>query len=127
MFNVFVSTKLSQGFRKNDFSFAAEDELVMFASECDGEKVDGKCGCRRSMTGFWSRKGTTTFRVSVYSGTREAYVKEFMSSLKGSGWTFPDEDIVAMADELLDLAAKFNVGSLLEKRGNFIFPRVVPS
>jgi hypothetical protein len=57
---VFVSTKDGQGIRNNDFSWTNEGELVKFALECDGEKIDGKCGCRRSMSGFDTHKATTT-------------------------------------------------------------------
>ena len=37
-----VGTKETQGKRKNDFSWTTDGEPVMYGSECDGEKVDGK-------------------------------------------------------------------------------------
>lgn len=49
---VMVATREGQGFRENDFSWTKENELVGFTSECDGETIDGNCGCRRSMSGF---------------------------------------------------------------------------
>ena len=42
-----------------------EGELVRFATECDGERVDGRCGCRRSMTGMSTLKATTTVRCEA--------------------------------------------------------------
>lgn len=53
---VLVATTKRQGMRKNDFCHATEGELVKFSFECDGEKVDGKCGCKRSMGGINSRE-----------------------------------------------------------------------
>ena len=46
-----VATTKTQGQRKNDFCWVPEDEIVQFAFVCDGEKIDGSCGCRRSMSG----------------------------------------------------------------------------
>ena len=80
---VFVATKEGQGLRQNDFSHAEEGELVLFSYGCDRDKdnVDGGCGCRRSMDGFKTLSGTTTFKVvdmemtfpNPYQCTRESY------------------------------------------------------
>ena len=60
---ILVATKEGQGQRKNDFCWAEEGEVVKFPSECDRETVDGRCGCRRSMSGANSLKGTKTMKV----------------------------------------------------------------
>ena len=47
---VLVATRNTQGQRGNDFCFVPEGEIVAFpAAECTGEKIDGSCGCRRSV------------------------------------------------------------------------------
>ena len=53
-----VATKETQGKRRNDFCWATEGELVRFAFQCDGEAVDGRCGCRRSFCGLDSHKAS---------------------------------------------------------------------
>ncbi len=62
--NILIATKTTQGKRSNDFSHAVEEELVMIPTlECDGESVDGQCGCRRAMVGLESGRATTTVKV----------------------------------------------------------------
>jgi hypothetical protein len=120
---VLVSTKETQGQRKNDFSWANEGELVTFSMDCDGEKVDGRCGCRRSMSGIVTHKATTTMKVidvdirptqllpALVEGIREAW-----------GTVMKDKEIIEMARndlrELLQLADVFTVGKIVERRGN---------
>ena len=61
---ILIATKATQGKRSNDFSFAITGEPVMFPSmECDGEAVEGHCGCRRAMAGLESGRATTTVKV----------------------------------------------------------------
>lgn len=121
---VFVATKEKQGKRKNDFSFTDEGELVKFGFECDGESVDGNCGCKRSMCGFDSQKATTTFKVEDRDISEEEFIKLFLQSEKDAGWYKEgDKDFVDFAKELLKYPASFVVGDILEKRGKKIQTR----
>jgi len=101
---------LTQGQRDNDFCWAEEDELVRFPFECDRERVDGQCGCRRSMAGLLSQKATTTFKVVELPIGKEAL--QFITRL-------PDAEL----DQLLAAAAEFEVGDICERRGGTIQQR----
>jgi hypothetical protein len=113
---VLVATKEKQGVRKNDFSWTNEGELVMFGFECDGESVDGTCGCRRSFSGFETRKATTTAKIADVKYSVDEYLRLFAESMKNAGWKRPTMD--AEACELLRIANDFPMGAVLEKRGN---------
>ena len=118
---VLVATKLGQGKRKNDFFWCNEGEPVGLAMECDGESVDGHCGCRRSFSGIDSRKGTTTARVVDIEIT-PAYFEEMYFVSENKAWPdiFPREETNKQAKELLRIAASFTVGAVVEKRGDKI-------
>lgn len=119
---VLIATKETQKQRKNDFCFCEEREFVKFGMECDGEEIDGGCGCRRSMVGFKTLKGTTTFKVEKIDISKEEYIKQLKKSDIKAGWyklyDNPAKEIKEEADELLNLAQSFNIGDILEKRGN---------
>lgn len=120
---VLVGTKETQGTRANDFSWTEENELVMFGSECDGEAVDGGCGCRRSLSGVNSRKATTTFKVVDIEVTRDELVDIFKSSLEAAEYTEVDEWATTSADSIIEIVASFEVGQVLERRGDKFLPR----
>jgi len=120
---VLVATKAGQGKRKTDFCWADEGELVNFGFECDGETVDGSCGCRRSMSGFETFKATTTFKVEDRNITREDFIRALVQSLKKAGWLTIANNEKLVRDtvaELLTLAKSFPVGKVLERRGDKI-------
>jgi hypothetical protein len=122
-----VATHKTQGKRKNDFAWCEEGEPVGFSLECDGEKIDGKCGCRRSFSGMQSRKATTTAKV-VESGMTELDYCTMFGISEQKAWgkdTFTAEELVAGAKELLEIAAVFAVGDIVEKRGSKIQVRDV--
>jgi hypothetical protein len=125
MIKILVATKETQGKRKNDFSWCNEGELVTFAMECDGETIDGSCGCRRAMAGMVTHTATTTFKVIEAEITKEALLESEMVSII-EGWG-DSEGIKALArenaKELLSTADLFEVGTILEKRGNRIIAR----
>lgn len=127
---VFVATKSLQGLRKNDFSFTLEGELVKYGFECDGETVDGHCGCKRSMVGFESQKATTTFKVVEMPITPKAFWNKYIESERKAGWvkeSATKEELKvfrAVAKELLRLPNRFPVNTVLEKRANRIQTRV---
>jgi hypothetical protein len=127
---VFVATKRLQGLRKNDFSHTLEGELVKYGFVCDGETVDGHCGCMRSMVGFESQKATTTFKVVEMPITPEEFWNKYIESERKAGWVKESAEkadlkvFKAVAKELLKLASHFQVDTVLEKRGYRIQTRV---
>lgn len=124
---VLTATAKGQGKRKSDFFWMEEGELVRFPFECDGESVDGKCGCRRSMTGLDSKRGGTTFTVTESPMTEQEFISKLQTGFH-TDWnlSWSEAKIWAKkeADELLRLAEFFNVGDILERRGRKIQARV---
>ena len=114
---VLIATKEGQGKRKNDFSFTKEGELVKFGFECDNE-IDGKCGCKRSVVGFDTFKATTTFKVVERNITKKKFIDRLSKSNKKAGWETKYSE--ELSKELLDIAKKFPLNSILEKRGKRI-------
>mgnify|MGYP004457341045 CR=1 FL=1 len=113
-----VATKETQGKRKSDFSWTTDGEPVMFGSECDGEKVDGKCGCKRAMSGVTSAKATTTMKVADVS---EDAIRAGMVGHLVKNWGFDEaeakEYIEDQVKELHRIAEFFGEGTVLERRG----------
>jgi hypothetical protein len=117
---VLVSTQLTQGKRKNDFCFVPEDEIVTLGVECDGESIDGECGCRRSLGGVECHKATTTVKVADLPITKAEYEEILFQSFVTGGWGDSNEiKEIAKSDAemLLSLSEKFNVGDIIERRG----------
>lgn len=120
---VFVATKEKQGVRNNDFNFTNEGELVKLGFECDGESVDGECGCKRGVCGIDTHKATTTFTIEDRDNTEKEYIELMLESEKKAGWINKDTDKETLkefedsAKYLLELACGFNVGDILERRG----------
>ena len=84
---ILVATKATQGKRTSDFSFAIEGELVMIPTmECDGEAVDGHCGCRRAMAGLESHSATTTVKVVERDLTPRQLELTIRKGWQQSGW-----------------------------------------
>ena len=83
---VLVATNEGQKQRKNDFSHTTEGEFVKFGFECDGETVDGNCGCKRGMVGFDTLKATTTFKVTEKDISKENYISRLLESERRAGW-----------------------------------------
>jgi hypothetical protein len=116
-----VITHEGQGKRKNDFCFPEEGEIAFFGSECDHEKVDGACGCKRSMVGLDSLTGSTTMKVADVSITRQE-LEERLSHHFMENWNFDaataKTEAAAMATQLIRLVMAFPVGALIERRGS---------
>jgi len=130
---VFVSTPESQGERGNDFCHVPEGELVNLPHmTCDGERVDGRCGCKRSVVGLDCHFATTTFKVVEKDMTVFDLAKAIEKSLVSSGWAklMGPERVTASAledaRELNRLAKKYRPGTVLEFRGSFIRARTIP-
>lgn len=124
---IFVATSKGQNGRKSDFCSAEEGELLTFALECerDKEDCDGRCGCRRSLLGIDSNGVTTTFAVAELPLKSAQYEERVISYFSAKGWfDISDESARAIfandAIILLEEAARFPVGIVLEKRGDTI-------
>ena len=113
-----VGTKETQGKRKNDFSHTEDGEVLMFGSECDGEKVDGGCGCRRALAGVKTAKATTTMKVADVS---EDVIRAGMVGFLVNKWSFDEAEATEFVNEdikeLHKIAEFFGEGTVLERRG----------
>ena len=116
---ILVATNETQGRRENDFFWCEPGEIVKFGFECDGETIDGKCGCKRSMSGIKSFKATTTMKVVDMDITKEELKKQLIESDKKAGWNMTEDFIEEEMEELLRIADTFEVGMIVEKRGEF--------
>ena len=75
---------------------------------------------RRAMAGMTSQSATTTFRVVDLGVTMDEFRDLVMGTLQEGGWPV-DQDIAAeMAEEVAEAASVFDVGSVLERRGDDI-------
>lgn len=117
-----IATKETQGRRKNDFIWADEGEFVRFGSECDGGFVDGHCGCRRSMRGVNSGKGTTTMKVVEIDDKVKKEIINKTASEFADHWGVPKGKAKRMANEdvehIMNVLEEIPVGVIMEKRGD---------
>lgn len=119
---VLVATSKGQGGRRNDFMHATEGEPVGLSFECDGERVDGSCGCRRSFSGIDSRLATTTAEVVDLPVTREQFLARYLKE-QVAAWGLDADDpeerllVEAECEELLSIAGAMPLGAIVEKRG----------
>lgn len=118
-----VSTKETQGQRKNDFCFVPEGELVRFGSECDCEDIDGRCGCRRSMIGMDCGTATTTMKVVELDMSEIELKTKLTASMSKSGFSVHEDDIIEEINEISRIAGLFQIGDILEMRGNLVQTR----
>jgi hypothetical protein len=127
-----TATNETQGHRTNDFMWCAEGEIVKFGTECDGEEVDGQCGCRRSLVGVECNKATTTMKVIQTEKTKEELANALRDNYKEAGWydlmgaESAEEHIVEEVKELIQITARFPIGCVVEKRGNKLQLRIKP-
>jgi hypothetical protein len=134
---VLTATSQTQGWRDNDFCWTVEGELVLFVPfECSRGSIDDGCGCRRSMGGAVSHRATTTMQVTERSDLNaDAYFGLIADSLESQGYVNERlltkaevEDWVRdLSEELISLAAPWPVGTVVERRGDFIMLRARPS
>lgn len=119
--HLMVATKMLQGQRKNDFCWTKEGEFVHIPLECDGEEIDGQCGCRRAMSGLHTAQSTTTVRVVEVTKPEALKVYNQLLNHYMKGWKMPKlkaQDIaVAELKELIKSANLYPVNAVLERRG----------
>lgn len=126
MLKYLTSTTETQGKRKNDFCFVPEGEILKFGFEEDGEDIDGKCGCRRSMVGIDCFKATTTMKVTELNLTEDDLVNLIVDSEnKAWGIKVSAEDVKDDVKEIIRIASLFPADTILEKRGNKIGQRSI--
>lgn len=131
---ILVATKETQKQRESDFFWAEEGEIVRLAFECDrdGEDIDGRCGCRRSMTGCISQKATTTMKVEDRNIKIEDYIEVIRKSFKDAGWyklmgtKDAEEWVREDAKFILSRVSKLPTGAIIEKRGDRLLVRRTP-
>ena len=125
-----TATNETQGQRTNDFMWCAEGEIVKSGTECDGEEIDGQCGCRRSMVGVQYNKATTTMKVIQVEMTREELTDVLRDNYKEAGWydlmgaKSAEEHIGEEVKELILMTDRFPIGCIVEKRGNELQMRI---
>lgn len=134
---ILVATNDTQGQRDNDFCHAVEGELLVFPPmECDGEPVDGECGCHRAMAGLASHRATTTIKVEDRTALdRDSYFCVIVDGLQQQGYVTEElmshvdvqEWLRELVDDLLGSAALFRSGTVLERRGDYLCVRRLPS
>jgi hypothetical protein len=120
---LFVSTKKTQGQRRNDFSFVPEGELLIFETlltSC-GDDPDGRCGCGRAMIGMESLTATTTMAVADVPISKAALRVRIFNSLKTAGWSTHAEQVDGVLDLVVSAAQPFDVGAIVERRGRDVF------
>lgn len=120
-----IATLETQGNRTSDFARCRPGELVMpHIHACADEAVDGGCGCRRSLVGFDSHQGVTTFSVADLALAMDDLAEAVRASLAAAGWLGAIEDpevaerwVADIAWELMQAGARFAVGEVVERRG----------
>lgn len=122
---ILVATKEKQGVRKNDFCFTNEGEIVRFGMECGGERIDGRCGCRRSLCGLDTSKATTTMKVIDTKMTQKKFESLYLEALKKDGWVIGEKSLNASklwakqgVEDILKITNEFKHGDIVEKRGD---------
>jgi hypothetical protein len=127
---VLTATNQTQGWRNNDFCWAIEDELVFFLPlECDRVSIDDRCGCRRAMAGAVSHRATTTIKVADRDELDpETYLVLITDGLHSQGYVTTElmkqrsvnRWVRDITEDLMRLATGFEVGTVLERRGDFV-------
>lgn len=110
-----VATSETQGQRPGDFNFVPNGEVVI-VSDCDC--LHEGCECSRSMIGVLCGKGTTTMMVIESDLTRDDYLRTIREANKSYAALGVDESLFdEQADALLQLAAEFPAGAIIERNG----------
>jgi hypothetical protein len=115
-----VSTKLTQGFRSDDFSFTEDGELLVFdhiETNC-GHDPDHPCGCARALCGVDSLNATTTMLVKDVEMSENQFETVIRESVARSGLAPDQLDTKIIAEDLIALAAIFDVGDVLDRSVN---------
>ena len=126
---ILVATRDTQGARRNDFCHAQDGEVLFHGFECDKERVDGPCGCKRSFSGMTTLKAATTFKVVEAEITRAQFTERLTDALVKGGWFNRPLDtgdatvLSSITGMMLGIADAFPAGTVLERRGKKIVAR----
>lgn len=123
-----ASTSKTQGQEPRDFCWVKEGELVGFGllkgKGCFTEKMNGSCGCSRSLVGLHSRKSTTTFKVVDKNINRDEFVNMLLTSNKKAGFDSKTNRKVIFeryekdADDIIAAVKDYPVGSVLSLKNH---------
>lgn len=125
---ILVATRETQGLVAEDFSWTVEGELVRWPLiECASGP---SCGCERSFPGLASHKATTTVKVVELDALDQAgLVRALLDDLVASGITVIDDEarryVEDEADDLARVASLFPTGTVLGRRGDYVYARAV--
>lgn len=128
---VFVATPRTQGHDPDDHFHALDGELVHLpVLECATPEA---CGCLRAFAGVASHGATTTAEVADRDLTRQEVVDAVADALLDGGWATDDDggggrreaELLAweVTADLLELADRLPVGSVLARRGHRLLVR----
>jgi hypothetical protein len=120
---ILTATGRTQGQRRNDFNYLVDGEPVYIGMTCDGATPDDGCGCARAWSGLDSHKAGTTAEVTETAMTKAEFRAAYAAGLLAAGWDLEPADLDEMAAEMLDLAAHFPAGTVVEHRGRTIQAR----
>ena len=121
-----TATTRSQGARDNDYTFAVEGELVGIAEPCarDQRDPDGGCGCGRGFFGMSSHRATTTAMVRDLDLTGPDLTQALAGYYESAGYgSFSGAELAEEVDNLLELAAYWPEGTVLERRLDLVRDR----
>jgi hypothetical protein len=125
----FISTHRTQGDRDNDSNSIPEPEIVDLCSLSHEDPDHPYCGCARSFVGITSRQTTTTAEIVESDMTPVEFVARFHTALLALGLADTPQlraDAANGATELLQLAAAWPVGTVVERRCHEIHVRSFP-
>ena len=126
---ILIATHETQGQRKSDFSHVPDGEIVSpNGFECDGERVDGSCGCRRAFSSLGEAStATTTAAIEDRDISRDQLIEVVRDSRTRGGWAKGDDSdagwFAEEADEIIRVGAKFPAGAVIERRGEKVIMR----
>ncbi|MGB8503396.1 DUF7715 family protein [Mycobacterium sp.] len=113
---ILVATGHTQRWRRDDYHWCVEGELVWIQQPCARDRIDpdGPCGCGRGFAGAASHRATSTAMVVESELSREDLVLAFKTSLVDGGW--PGEWAERVTDKNLEIAARWLAGTVVERR-----------
>jgi hypothetical protein len=122
---VLEATDRTQGHRLTDYHSCRNGELVYLVWQ---ESSNPSCGCTRGFVGLASRKATTTACLSERPDlTVERLAEHTARSLFAGGWLTeidPSDELVGcVVTEIIEMAnnyARFGVGTVIEREGDFL-------
>jgi hypothetical protein len=130
-----TATTQTQGQRASDFNWCVEGELVttviLICARDEQEGPDGGCGCGRAFSGLNSHRSGTTAVVRDVPITTEDLTLAVRGYRENAGWfSLADADtvdswITEEVEELIESAAIYPVGVVLENRSGQIGVREV--